>query len=308
MERRKFITRSLTAGAGLAFVNPVFGSITSAQSATQSLEISLAQWSLHRKLFAGDMDHLDFARMSQGFGCVGLEYVNAFFKDKATDVSYLKEMNSRAEDHQQKNILIMIDGEGGLAEKNAKKRLVNIENHYKWVEAAQVLGCHAIRVNLSGGVDRLDAQKAGIDSLNRLAEFAKPFDVSILVENHGGFSSDGSWLSNVMQNVSRENIGTLPDFGNFCIERKEQECISAYDRYQGMSELMPFAKALSAKSHAFDDQGNETQSDFFKMIQIAKENQYSGYVGIEFEGTIDSEEEGIIKTKNLLDKAIAASY
>jgi sugar phosphate isomerase/epimerase len=308
MDRRKFITRSLTAGAGLAFVNPAFGSITSAQSATQSLEISLAQWSLHRKLFAGDMDHLDFARMSQGFGCVGLEYVNAFFKDKATDVSYLKEMNSRAEDHQQKNILIMIDGEGGLAEKNAKKRLVNIENHYKWVEAAQVLGCHSIRVNLSGGEDRLDAQKAGIDSLNRLAEFAKSYDVSILVENHGGFSSDGNWLSNVMQNVSRENIGTLPDFGNFCIERKEQECISAYDRYQGMSELMPFAKALSAKSHAFDEQGNETQSDFFRMIEIAKKNQYSGYVGIEFEGTMDSEEEGIIKTKNLLDKAIAASY
>ena len=308
MERRKFITRSLTVGAGLAFANPAFGSITSAQSATQSLEISLAQWSLHRKIFAGDMDHLDFARMSQGFGCVGLEYVNAFFKDKATDVSYLKEMNSRAQDHQQKNILIMIDGEGGMAEKSAKKRLVNIENHYKWVEAAQVLGCHAIRVNLRGGEDRLDAQKAGIDSLNRLAEFAKPFDVSILVENHGGFSSDGSWLSNVMQNVSHENIGTLPDFGNFCIERKEQECVSAYDRYQGMSELMPFAKALSAKSHAFDEQGNETQSDFFKMIEIAKENQYSGYVGIEFEGTIDSEEKGIIKTKNLLDKAIAASY
>ena len=308
MDRRKFITRSLTAGAGLAFVNPAFGSITSAQSATQSLEISLAQWSLHRKLFAGDMDHLDFARMSQGFGCIGLEYVNAFFKDKATDVSYLKEMNSRAEDHQQKNILIMIDGEGGLAEKNVKKRLVNIENHYKWVEAAQVLGCHSIRVNLSGGEDRLDAQKAGIDSLNRLAEFAKSYDVSVLVENHGGFSSDGNWLSNVMQNVSRENIGTLPDFGNFCIERKEQECISAYDRYQGMSELMPFAKALSAKSHAFDEQGNETQSDFFRMIEIAKKNQYSGYVGIEFEGTMDSEEEGIIKTKNLLDKAIAASY
>jgi sugar phosphate isomerase/epimerase len=308
MDRRKFITRSLTAVAGLAFVNPAFGSITSAQSATQSLEISLAQWSLHRKLFAGDMDHLDFARMSQGFGCGGLVNVNAFFKDKATDVSYLKERNSRAEDHQQKNILIMIDGEGGLAEKNTKKRFVNIENHYKWVEAAQVLGCHSIRVNLSGGEDRLDAQKAGIDSLNRLAEFAKPYDVSVLVENHGGFSSDGSWLSNVMQNVSRENVGTLPDFGNFCIERKEQECISAYDRYQGMSELMPFAKALSAKSHAFNEQGNETQSDFFRMIEIAKKSQYSGYVGIEFEGTMDSEEERIIKTKNLLDKAIAASY
>ena len=308
MDRRKFITRSLTAGAGLAFVNPAFGSITSAQSATQSLEISLAQWSLHRKLFAGDMDHLDFARMSQGFGCVGLEYVNAFFKDKATNVSYLKEMNSRAEDHQQKNILIMIDGEGGMAEKNVKKRLVNIENHYKWVEAAQVLGCHSIRVNLSGGEDRSDAQKAGIDSLDRLAEFAKPYNVNVLVENHGGFSSDGSWLSNVMQDVSHENVGTLPDFGNFCIERKEQECVSAYDRYQGMSELMPFAKALSAKSHAFDEQGNETQSDFFRMIEIAKENQYSGYVGIEFEGTIDSEEEGIIKTKNLLERAIAASY
>ena len=308
MNRRKFLTRSLAAGTGLAFVNPVFGSIVTPQSSTASLEISLAQWSLHRKLFAGAMDHLDFAKMSQSFGCVGLEYVNAFFKDKATDLPYLKEMNRRAEDHQQKNLLIMIDGEGGMAEKNAQKRLVNIENHYKWVEAAQVLGCHAIRVNLHGGEDRLDAQKAGIDSLNRLAEFAKPFGVSVLVENHGGFSSDGNWLAAVMQNVSNDNIGTLPDFGNFCIERKEQECISAYDRYQGMSDLMPFAKALSAKSHAFDTQGNETQSDFFKMIKIAKENQYSGYVGIEFEGTLDSEEEGIIKTKNLLDKAIAASY
>ena len=310
MDRRKFITGTLTVGAGLTFINPIQASgLFTDNISKPTLQISLAQWSLHNKLFSGKMNHLEFAEKAQSFGCAGLEYVNAFFKDKAKDMTYLKEMNTRAEDHQQQNVLIMIDGEGFMADKDSNKRMKAIENHYKWVEAAHTLGCHAIRVNLAGGEDKAEAQKAGIDSLNRLAEFAEPHGINILVENHGGLSSDGGWLSGVMQNVKYKNVGTLPDFGNFCIKRGEgQSCITEYDKYQGMEELMPFAKALSAKSYEFDAQGNETKADFYKMISIAHQNNYSGYVGIEFDGNSISEEEGIIKTKNLLDKVISKIY
>ncbi len=310
MKRRKFITGTLTLGTGLTFMNPIQASSLFTNSiATPTLQISLAQWSLHRKLKSRETNHLEFAKKSQSFGCVGLEYVNVFFKDKVKDKTFLKEMNTRAEDHQQQNVLIMIDGEGFMADKDSKKRMKAIENHYKWVEAAHTLGCHAIRVNLAGQEDKTEAKKGGVDSLNRLAEFAEPHGISILVENHNGLSSDCRWLSDVMQNVKYQNIGTLPDFGNFCVKRGEGgSCLLEYDKYKGMSELMPFAKALSAKSYEFDADGNETKSDFYKMLTIARENDYSGYVGIEFEGNTISEEEGIIKTKNLLDKVIAKIY
>ena len=310
MNRRKFITGTLTLGTGLTFMNSVQASGLFTNSiSVPTLQISLAQWSLHRKIRSGKMNHLEFAEKSQSFGCVGLEYVSVFFKDKAKNKTFLKEMNTRAEDHQQQNVLIMVDGEGYMADKDSKKRTKAIENHYKWVEAANTLGCHAIRVNLAGQEDKIEAQKAGVDSLNRLGEFAKPHNISILVENHNGLSSDCRWLSDVMQNVKYKNIGTLPDFGNFCVKRGEDgSCITEYDKYQGISELMPFAKALSAKSYEFDAAGNETKADFYKMLTIARENDYSGYVGIEFEGNTISEEEGIIKTKNLLDKAISKIY
>jgi len=197
----------------------------------------------------------------------------------------------------------MIDGEGELANPDTNKRLLAIENHYKWVEAASFLGCHAIRVNLAGGIDNDEAIKATVDSLSKLSDFAKDSNINILVENHGGFSSNGEWMTNVFSQVKNENCGTLPDFGNFCIKKdKDRNCINDYDRYKGMQELLPYAKAVSAKSYNFDDVGDDTLIDYYKIMKMVKASGYKGFVGVEYEGKIKPEEEGIKLTRDLLIK------
>jgi sugar phosphate isomerase/epimerase len=310
MKRRNFISKATKSGIALSALGLYscdFKTKENKEKMKESIikesplffKISLAQWSLHKALFAKEMDNLDFASKSRKLGCEGLEYVNAFFKDKAKDKSYLNEMKLRANAEGQANVLIMIDGEGELADTNSNERLKGIENHYKWVEAAHYLGCHAIRVNLGGGKDKAEAVKASIDSLTRLSEFAKGSNINVLVENHGGFSSDGMWMTEVFSQVKSENCGTLPDFGNFCIQYGEDGCLKEYDRYKGMKELLPFAKAVSAKSYGFDADGNETTIDYYRVMKMVKESGYKGFVGIEFEGEI-SEEQGIIHTRDLL--------
>lgn len=323
MKRRQFVNRAASSSLALAFMgtiackqdpkkstsaaagaeNNLDPSTMDAEEAAMFFQISLAQWSFHRALRSGEMDNLEFAAKAKSLGCEGLEYVNQFFADKAKDTAYLTTMNERAEAEGLKNVLIMIDGEGDLADANAKKRLQAIENHYKWVEAANFLGCHAIRVNLAGGKEMEAAAKAGADSLSKLSEFAKDSNIEILVENHGGLSSNGAWLAGVMEQVNLDNCGTLPDFGNFCIEYGENHsCTKEYDRYKGVQEMLPYAKAISAKTHDFDAQGNETQIDYLKMMKMVKDSGYRGFVGIEYEGSELSEQEGIIKTRDLLLK------
>ena len=275
-------------------------------------EISLAQWSLHRSLYSGELDHLDFAKISkENFGIDAIEYVNSFFFEKAEDKSYLKEMKNRADDYGVKSLLIMCDNEGSLGDPDNQKRQKAVENHYKWHEAAKYLGCHSIRVNAYlteslHGLEVGDYTKTGsyenqvslaADGLRKLTEFGANLSINTIVENHGGLSSDGAWLASVMKAVDHPMCGTLPDFGNFRIEGDRW-----YDRYKGVKELMPFAKAVSAKSHDFDSNGNETQTDFFRMMDIVIDAGYSGYVGIEYEGSGMDEMSGIKATKDLLER------
>lgn len=269
-------------------------------------EISLAQWSLHKTLFEKKMDNLDFAaKARKDFGIGVVEYVNQFFKDKAQDTNYLNEMLKRCSDNDVKNHLIMVDGEGDIGHKVEAERIKAVENHYKWVDAAKHLGCATIRVNAAGEGTAEEIAKTAADGLSRLGEYAEKVGINVIVENHGGYSSNGAWLAGVMKAVNKPNVGTLPDFGNFCIKREPgnwRNCLEAYDRYQGTTELMPFAKGVSAKSHDFDAQGNETETDYKKMLQIVKAAGFTGYIGIEYEGEVLSEDEGIRKTKALLEK------
>ena len=275
-------------------------------------EISLAQWSLHRSLYSGELEHLDFAKISkENFGIDAIEYVNSFFFEKAEDKSYLREMKNRADDYGVKSLLIMCDNEGSLGDPDNQKRQKAVENHYKWHEAAKYLGCHSIRVNAYlteslHGFEVGDYTKTGsyenqvslaADGLRKLTEFGANIGINTIVENHGGLSSDGAWLASVMKAVDHPMCGTLPDFGNFRIEGDRW-----YDRYKGVKELMPFAKAVSAKSHDFDSNGNETQTDFFRMMDIVIDAGYSGYVGIEYEGSGMDEMSGIKATKDLLER------
>jgi sugar phosphate isomerase/epimerase len=294
--RRAFLATSSAALAAASLPG-----IASAQEGKQPLfQISLAQWSLHKTIRAGKLDNRDFAKTTKmDYGLDAIEYVNQFWKDKAKDRAYVAELKKRAEDLGVKTLLIMCDGEGNLGDSDEAKRTQAVENHYQWVEAAKELGCHSIRVNAASNrsLSFEEQQKLAADGLRRLSEFAAPHGLNVIVENHGGLSSNGQWLAGVMKLVDRKNCGTLPDFGNFRVSNDEE-----YDRYKGVDELMPFAKAVSAKSHDFDAEGNETKTDFLKMMQIVLKHGYHGYCGIEYEGSKLSEPEGILATKKLLER------
>jgi L-ribulose-5-phosphate 3-epimerase len=293
LDRRDFLIQT---SAGLALASLASQTIFTAPK--QPFEISLAEWSLHRTLFAKQLDNLDFPKTAkQDYGIGAVEFVNQFFKDKAKDKPYLTDLKKRAHDLDVKLLLIMIDGEGALGDPDPAKRQQAVENHYRWVEAAQFLGCHSIRVNAQSRGSYDEQLNLAAEGLRKLSEFGAQHKLNVIVENHGGLSSNGAWLTAVIKKVNHPRCGTLPDFGNFNLGEGK-----TYDRYQGVTEMMPFAKAVSAKSNDFDDQGNEIHTDFRRMAKIVLAAGYKGHFGIEYEGNKLSEPEGIRATKRLLEK------
>jgi L-ribulose-5-phosphate 3-epimerase len=293
-ERREFLrTGAVAAGAGLALAGGGLPQLLAAEAKEPLFKISLAEWSMHKALQAGKMKNMEFPAFTKSCGIDAVEYVNQFFKDKARDLEYLGELKKRCEDEEVVSVLIMCDGEGNLGDPDDAKRKQAVENHHQWVEAAKYLGCHSIRVNAHSEGSREEQSKLAADGLRQLSEFAAPHKINVIVENHGGLSSDGAWLAGVMKTVDLPNCGTLPDFGNF----------HEYDRYKGTEELMPYAKGVSAKSHAFDAAGNETKSDYLRLMKIVLDHGYHGYVGIEWEGEKpEDEREGVMLTKRLLER------
>jgi sugar phosphate isomerase/epimerase len=261
----------------------------------QTYKISLAEWSLNRTLRKGTITNMDFPRIAkETYGLDAVEYVNQFFKDKAEDTEYLTKLKNECEKYGVKSLIIMVDGEGNLADTSLAARTKAVENHYKWVKAAKFLGCHSIRVNAGGRGTMGQMQAAAIDALSRLSAYAADFGINVIVENHGGNSSYGKWLTEIMKAVNKPNCGTLPDLGNFY----------EYDRYKGVTEMMPFAKGVSGKTHDFDENGNETQIDYAKMMKIISDSGFKGYIDVEYEGNKLSEDEGIKATIALLRKVI----
>ncbi len=266
--------------------------------------ISLAQWSINKQLFAGEIDNLDFAFLArERFDIDAVEYVSRFFEDRVDDRAYLDQMRTRADDAGVKSLLIMIDGQGMLGDPDAVALDKAIENHTRWLHAAKTLGCHSIRVNAQSEGTREEQAERCVVGLRRLTEIGEPLELNVIVENHGGLSSDGTWLSDVIKRVDHPRCGTLPDFGNFFFDWDTREDPDLwYDRYEGVRLLMPFAKAVSAKSHDFDEHGNETHTDYDRMMRIVVDSGYRGYVGIEYEGKKLSAFEGIAATKRLLER------
>lgn len=276
---------------------------------SSSMKISLAEWSLHKELQAGELQNIDFPKVAGEMGFEGIEYVNSFFKDRAEDMIYLDSLNAASEKAGVKQLLIMVDGEGNLGDTSMISRDEAVENHKKWVRAASFLACHSIRVNAFGLGTAEEVRDAAVKGLKDLATYAEEFGINVIVENHGGYSSDGKWLSDVINRVKKDNCGTLPDFGNFCVRREKGDmwsspCVEEYDKYQGVKEMMPYAKAVSAKSYNFDKDGNETVIDYHKMLKLISDFGYKGFVGVEYEGSELSEREGIMKTKELIEKVL----
>src|SRR5262245_54706116 len=299
IDRREFIKQSAQTASAIGISAMTLGTGETLTAATRQLfNISLAEWSLHRALFAKDLDNLDFAKKAKiDFGISAVEYVNQFFKDKAKDQVYLGEMLKRTRDLGVENRLIMCDGEGALGDPDETGRRQAVENHYKWVEAAKFLGCKMIRVNAQSRGSYEEQQKLAADGLRKLTEFGAQHKIAVIVENHGGLSSNGQWLTGVMKLVNHPMCGTLPDFGNFRVSGNEE-----YDRYKGVAEMMPYAKAVSAKTHDFDERGEEIHTDYHRMMKIVLDANYNSFVGIEYEGEKMTERDGIRASKKLLER------
>jgi sugar phosphate isomerase/epimerase len=293
LNRRDFIR---IAGAS-AVTSLASGSTAPRGSAAEPLyKISLAEWSINRPLFEGRMQHLDFAKIAKGLGIDAIEYVNQFFMDKAKDAAYLKEMNTRASGEGVTQVLIMVDREGNLGDPDAAKRQTAVENHYKWIEAARTLGCHTVRVNgySSGTAD--EQMKLVADGMRKLVEFADPHGLNVVIENHGGLSSNAKWLVQTIRLVNHPRAGTLPDFGNFRISRSDRDNpgakVESYDSYVGVEEMMPLAKGVSVKPRVWDFHGNSSDIDLLRMMKIVVNAGYRGHAGIEH-GPEGKELEGI---------------
>lgn len=293
--RRQFLRGAALTGtaltaAGLTGCAGLFGP-------RQTYDVSLAQWSLHRRFFSGEADPMEFAGIArEEFDIGGVEYVNQFYADNLSD-SLVRDLRERADNAGVRSLLMMVDGEGALGAPSESGRIETVENHKKWADAAAELGCHSIRVNAQSEGSYDEQRDRAADGLVRLAEYCEPLGLNVLVENHGGLSSNARWLSEVMETAQHPRVGSLPDFGNFVIDAETGQ---SYDPYQGVRELMPYAKAVSAKSYAFDDQGRETSIDYERMMDIVMAVGYSGWVGVEYEGDAHSEAEGIRLTRDLL--------
>jgi sugar phosphate isomerase/epimerase len=295
VDRRRFL------GVGVGFASTFFlrGPLASVLRPRKPLfEISLAQWSLHRTLRKKEIDNLDFPKKAKSFGIAAVEYVNSFWQDKARDAKYLTELKSRCDGEGVRSVLIMCDGEGALGDPKAEARTKAVENHHRWIEAAKALGCHSIRVNAQSSGTYDEQQKFAADGLHRLCEYGDTFAIDVIVENHGGLSSNGKWLAGTLKMADHARCGALPDFGNFRVSDKEE-----YDRYVGTDELMPFARGVSAKSHEFDAAGNEVRTDYARMLDIVVgKHGWRGCIGVEYEGDKHSEDEGIVLTRKLLER------
>jgi sugar phosphate isomerase/epimerase len=303
--RRDFLKHSAAVAAVGASTRLAAGQDT----ARPLYDISLAQWS-HNKAFFGRpgverKDPLKFAEITKkDYGISAVEYVNQFYRAQKANDAYLRDLKKVADDNQVRSVLIMCDGEGNLGDPNERGRVTAVDNHKRWVEWAKFLGCHSIRVNAASNwsLGFEETQKLAADGLRRLSEFGATHEINVIVENHGGLSSHGGWLAGVMRAVGNPRCGTLPDFGNFNIGKVTGVDMTSYDRYRGVDELMPFAKGVSAKSHDFNAQGNETGTDYRRMMEIVvTKHNYHGFVGIEYEGSRLSEADGIRATQRLLE-------
>ena len=325
MKRRNFITKTSVAGLSVSLLgtyackgikkveNANAAEVEAVTVVEPFFKLSLAQWSIHRMINNDGVNPYSFAEKAKNWGFEGLEYVSQLYNPELSDAEYSTEAmaafvdksNSEAKKYGMKNLLIMIDGQGNLAASDEAERNETVEKHKRWVDAAAAMGCHSIRVNLNGSSEPEEWKKSSVDGLTKLATYAKGKNINIIVENHGGLSSNGELHAAVMKMVNMDNCGSLPDFGNFCITRKPDGggCDVEYDKYKGVKELMPYAKAVSAKSNVFDAEGNERNIDYVKMLQMVKNQGYTGYIGVEFEGSELDEEAGIIATKELLIKA-----
>ncbi len=306
--RRNFIRKTGLGALAIGLSNDfIFASAKPLEE--KELKISLAQWSLNKAFFGGTMDAEDFAEIAKStFNIDAIEYVNSFYKDNASDENFWSIMRMKAEDSGVRSLLMMVDETEKLGDLNTNKRKKAVEDHYKWIHAAKILGCHSIRVNAFGDGSPDELEASLVDGLGQLTEYAAKENIHVLLENHGLHTSNAIYMAGIIKQVDNPYLGTLPDFGNWCVSAEwggtseAQQCTNSYSPEQGLKEWLPYAKGVSAKVYDLDSNGNDTVVDYPKLLKMVKESDFDGHIGIEYEGDGLSEEAGIKATKKLIER------
>jgi sugar phosphate isomerase/epimerase len=307
--RRSFLKNSgiVTAGLGLTGFAPLVSQLQK-PIGMASPKISLAQWSLHRALESKSVNPEDFATIaSREYGIKAVEYVNSFYMDQGENENFWKQMKERADMEGVKSLLIMVDNEGALGDADPNLRKQAVENHYKWIHASKILGGHSIRVNAFGNGSRESLRVALTESLGQLAAYGAKEGIHVLIENHGLHTSDARFMAGIINDVAHPYLGTLPDFGNWCLttewgSTQDGTCKDIYDPAAGLATFLPYARGVSAKSYNFNDEGYDTVINYPLLLSLVKASGYSGYIGIEYEGMVLPEPDGIRATKKLIEK------
>ena len=273
IQNRRLFLQSLGIGScGLSLGTNLFGKDKSDPS---RFPIGIQEYTFNRILRSGKLKHLDYpAMVKKELGIEHVEYWSRPFEGKHTDKKFVGELNSRTKGEGISNVLILVDEKHELDHEKKSERDKSVDLHKGWIDCAAQLGCDAIRVNCRMGGDPKDNLNRAVDGVGRLCEYAKDTSVKVVIEPHGRNSQNPDWLLAVMKELNHPHAGILPDFNNF----------GSYDRYSAVEKTLPFAPAVCAKALKFDDEGNETHTDYFKMLKIVYESTFSGVISIEFEG------------------------
>jgi sugar phosphate isomerase/epimerase len=307
--RRGFMKKSSAAAMSLA-ASAVGLSQHAAAQKKRSYGISLAAWSLHRTIGEGPgkramLDMPQMAREEWDFDAI--ELVNNMLL--TWEKPYFDRLIKNAADQNVKILLIMVDGQGRIGGDTEEKRAEAVKKHSFWIDVAGDMGCHSIRMNWSGAArnvaEKPEELKAfigrSVPGIRTLCDYGDKKNINVTIENHGGASSVPSALKKLIAAVDHERFGTLPDFGGF--SRNDDRSFKI-DIYDAIDLLMTDAKAVSAKCYDFDDQtGLETTLDYPRLIEIvADKHDYTGYIGVEYEGRRQGEFDGIRACNELLKK------
>jgi L-ribulose-5-phosphate 3-epimerase len=249
--------------------------------------ISLAQWALVEEVRAGKWKTLDFPRIArEDFGIDGIEFVNTLFESPTT-MNYLNTMKKNAADHGVTCVLIMCDAEGDACAPTKETRRQFEINHRKWIDAAQYLGCHSIRINCIGpkNVNKEEALKWSAETCSMMMEYAIPAGISVLIENHGGVSNDADFMVALMKEVNSRYLGILPDW---------RQPGGDFDNVEFLRKTLPYAGGMSFRNQP-------TEELTARMIKLAHETGFRGWYGIESSGR-----EAVKISKQLLLKYLPA--
>ena len=328
--RRKFIKNIFKSSAAISLSSPLLNNDLFANYVSNKLKISLQCFSFASEFYKGNFNLSNFSKIvRETYNLDGAEFWSIPFMGKEKNSNFLNELRQKSNDYGVKNTIILVDlldmqtmkQGNSLASIDKKERNQAIEDHKPWIDAAKSIGCDSIRINLWSDASMQEVMKVSIESISKLLEYASDKNISIVIENHGGHTGDAKWLVNLIKKINNKKLGTLPDFGtlNFCVKRDlnldfTAKCLSQYDKYLGVKELLPYAKGISAKSTQFDLKGNETDTNFKKMVRLIKKSNFEGYISIEYEGAIRDTfsqqnnhlptHDGILATKKLLEKHI----